>query len=145
MKRVIVAAVFVLTNVVGPAMAQSTCDSFGGPMTGNQIQALLNPGNNVYTCYNPGTRENNETLLAGTTTGTFQEYHTGGATVQNEGIYTIAGGTGTGTIQYAYTGEKTFTYDICLTPSGNTYQFLNTSTAALLSIVITTSPTGGTC
>jgi len=145
MMRIIVAGVFVLTNVVGPAMAQTPCTPFGGNMTGNAIQALLNPGHNVYTCYNPGTRENNETLLNGTTSGTFQEYHTGGTTIQNEGNYTISGGAGTGTIAYAYTGGKTYTYDICVTPAGNTYQFVNTSTNALLSIVVTTSPTGGTC
>jgi hypothetical protein len=145
MKQLIVAGVFVLTNVVGPAMAQTPCSPFGGFMTGNGIQSLLNPGTNVYACYNPGTRENNETLLTGTTSGSFQEYHKGGATIQNEGMYTISGGASTGTIQYAYTGGKSYTYDICLNPSGNTYQFVNTSTNALLSIVVTTSLTGGSC
>jgi len=125
-------------------MADS-CNNHGGSMTGDQIQALLHPGTNVYACYNPGTgRQNNETLLTGTTSGTFQEYHKGGATVQNEGTYTIAGGTGTGTITYAYTVGGTDTYNICLTPSGTTYSFLN-SANKLLSISITTSASGGTC
>jgi hypothetical protein len=100
----------------------------------------------VYTFYNPGSgRENNETLLTGTTAGSFPGYHNGDATLQNKGICTIAGTTGTGTIAYACTGGKTYTYNVCLTPSGDVYQFLNTSAAMLISIVVTTSPTGRTC
>ena len=141
MKRVIIAGLFLLADIVGPAMADS-CNSHGGAMTGNQIQALLNPGTNVYACYNPGTgRQNNETLLTGTTSGTFQEYHKGGATVQNEGTYTIAGGTGTGTITYAYTVGGTDIYNICLTASGTNYFFLN-SANKLLTIAVTATTSG---
>jgi hypothetical protein len=98
MKRVIVAGVFLLANVAGPVMA-ATCASLGAgvnlPATGaTSITSLLAAGTGVYTCYNrvapgnPGTRENNETLINGTQ---FQEYHNGGSTVELEGTSLLSG------------------------------------------------------
>ena len=142
MKRITVAGIFLLANIVGPAMAD--CTAFGGNMTQAQVNALLSPGSNVYTCYNPGGgRQNNETLLAGTQ---FQDFKKGPPSPTNNdptavvGTYTL-GITDPGTVQYNYTVGGSFTYNICVTPSGNTYQFVNGATN--LSIVVTPGP--GTC
>jgi hypothetical protein len=144
MKRVAVAGFFLVANIAGPAVA-ADCSALGGAMTGAQIQALLAPGTGVYACYNNGSkRENNETLLSGTTTGTVQEYHTGGTTVENEGSYTISV-TSPGVITYTYTsGAGPYAYNICVNPvSGTTYQFVNASNANGYNIVISNGP--GTC
>ena len=144
MKRITAAGIFLLANIVGPAMAD--CTNFGGAMTQAQVTALLNPGNNVYTCYNPGSgRQNNETLLAG---NQFQDFKHGAPGPTNRdptavvGTYTL-GSSDPGTVQYIYTVGGTYTYNICVTPSGNIYQFVNTGTGANLSIAVTSGP--GNC
>jgi hypothetical protein len=114
-------------------------------MSAAQIQTLLSPGSSVYVCYKPGsTRENNETLLGGPTTGTFQEYHTGGTTVENEGTYTISGPL-PGVIQYSYSsGAGPYSFNICVNPvSGTTYEFINTANANGYNMVVSNGP--GTC
>jgi hypothetical protein len=143
MKRVIVAGIFLLANVAGPAMADACSTAGHGnnlPATGTpSITSLLAPGTGVYTCYNPGTRENNETLINGTQ---FQEYHNGGATSEIEGTYTITSPATGGLISYKYKSGGTFNYHICNTPSGSTYFFINTSNA-VFPIVVSSGP--GTC
>jgi hypothetical protein len=151
MQRIIVAGVFALANIVGPAMAD-VCSAAGhtGDLTGTAIITLLSPGTGtVYACYNPGSRrENNETLLTGGTTlpvsGNFQEYHTGGTTVELEGTYTITNNaTNGGLITYVYKSGGTYAYRICSDNVGTTYHYINNSTNAVLNIVITASP--GAC
>lgn len=138
MMRVIVAGVFLLANVAGPAMADACSTAGHGsnlPATATlptvSIASVLSPGGGVYACYNRvsfgnlGTRENNETLLTGSgpttpITGSFQEYHNGGATVQLEGTYTITTLASGGVVEYKYVPGKTFSYYICSANSGTT-------------------------
>jgi hypothetical protein len=142
MNRIAVAGIILFANVAGPAMAD--CSAFDGAMTATAITSLLVPEGNygtVYSCYNNGTRrENNETLFNGTQ---FQEYHNGGATVELEGTYTIVGtDSNPGIITYMYNSGGVFAYNICVTPSGSTYQFVNTSTPPNLGIVVSASTSG---
>jgi len=162
MKRAIVAGVFLLANVAGPALADACATAGHGnnlPATGTpSVASVLNPGGGVYTCYNrvsfgnPGTRENNETLLIGSgpntpITGNFQEWHNGGSTIENEGTYTITTGSDntSGIVTYSYTSSGPFTYFICSdTTHTPTYYFINyTNNAIVLPVVVSSGP--GTC
>jgi hypothetical protein len=152
MTRVFVAAVFLATNVVGPAMA--TCTGFGGSMSASAIATLLKPlvatppplpSGATYACYNNGSmRENNETLIGSATSGAVWDYKLGAPSAGNKdpsaqvGTYTISG-TATGTITYTY-AHTAPAYQICVTPSGSTYQFYNGS--ANIGVVISTSVSG---
>ena len=154
--RVAVAGLFLLANIAGPAFADQCSNVNDGgnllataTLPASSIASVLDPGGNVYACYNNGTaRENNETLLTGSggttpITGSFQEYHKGGSTVQAEGTFTITtAGTG-GIVEYHYTGGKTFSYYICSTTSGNIYYFINASTLVVYPIHVTSGP--GVC
>jgi hypothetical protein len=143
MKRAIVAGLFLLANVVGPAWADQ-CGTAGhtSDMSNTQISTLLAPGTGIYTCYNNGSRrENNETLLSN---GHFQEYHFGGATVEDEGTYTINNLSGGGAIRYTYNSGGVYTYRICTdASSAPTYFFINNSSNAVLRIVVSSAP--GAC
>jgi hypothetical protein len=148
MKRVIVAGVFFLANVVGPAMAQG-CGSHGGTMTSTQISALIDPGgtfpSTVYTCYNNGTvRESNEWLYGKGPNGAVWDYKKGPSDPKDPSgpVGTFTGSSLTvGTITYTYPSGS-FTYNICVTPSGSVYQWVNTSTGTNLSIYVGTSNSG---
>lgn len=138
MNRITIAGLFLLANIAGPAMAD--CSAYGGPMTASAITTLLQPGGGVYACYNPGShRENNETLINGTQV---QEYHTGGSTVELEGTYAITTSGSAGVITYTYNSGGAFSYNICVTPAGNAYQFVNTSTGTNYTIVVSASTSG---
>ncbi len=144
MKRAIVAGVFLFANVAGPVMADCGTTGHVANLSEAAIISLLSPGGGVYACYNPGTgRQNNETLLGSGTGGTFQEYHMGGATVQNEGNWIIGTFANSGTIAYAYSQGGTLFYFICSDNSGSNYHFVNENTDAVLNITISTGP--GTC
>ena len=144
MKWVITAGILAAAGFAGPAMA--SCVDFGGVMADSDITTLLNPGGSIYACYNPGSgRENNETLVNATQV---QDFKNGAPGPGNNdptaivGTYTIGGGA-TGVIAYTYSSGGTFSYNICKTPAGSIYQFVNTSTNANLSIAISTGP--GSC
>jgi len=145
MKQVIVAGAFLLANVIGPAMAD--CSLYGGNMSAAQINTLLNtagttPPGTMYACYRKGAvRENNEYLVGG---NQVWDYKKGPAAPGNKdpskqvGTYIVAGER----IAYTYTVGGSFAYNICVTPSGNTYQFVPNPGGANLSIVVSTSNNG---
>jgi hypothetical protein len=146
MTRTVVAGAFLLANLIGPAFADTCATAVhGGDLSQAAITTLLNPGGGVYACYNNGTkRENNETLLG---SGQFQEYHTGGSTVQLEGTYTLTSTTDSdnasaGVITYTYTSGGTYAYYICSANSGTTYYFINTSGAPVIPLVVSASTSG---
>ena len=158
MNRIMLAGVVFLINAAGPAFA-ADCTAHGGYMTGTQIAALLTPGNtfpsNIYACYNNGTvRENNENIYAHGPGGAVWDYKKGPTDTVDPsgqvGVYTGGSNANGGTMAYTY-GSSTITYNICAYnsngngtyASGLTYYFLNTSTATLYNIVITTGH--GTC
>ena len=156
MKRAIVAGVFLLANVVEPAMAQISvlaCANagHGSNMTVAQINTLLNPGAGIYACYNTvsfghaGTRENNESLVGG---GNFQDYKKGGSDPKDPtkilGTYTIGLGNYGGQIVYHYTGGGAFAYLICTDAStAPEYYFIRVPSGQVLNVYVTPSP--GTC
>ena len=145
MRRLAVAGIVMVANIAGPTFA-ADCSALGGARTSAQIQTLLAPGTGVYACYNNGSkRENNETLLAGTTTGTLQDVHTGGTTVENEGtLHNIGPEPGGHHVHVYVRGGSVFLQYLSVNPvSGSTYQFVNTATTAGYNIVISSSP--GTC
>lgn len=148
MKR-IVASLFLLSNIVGPALADCVSTGHTGNLTATQIQTLLAQNGAVYACYNPSpgnaaARENNEALMSSGTTGNFSEYHTGGSTQENpRGTYSISTLSSAGVIKYTYTGGKGFTYNVCTDNSGTLYNFVNASTQAVYPVYVTTGP--GTC
>jgi hypothetical protein len=146
MIRRVVAGVFLLANVAGPAWADACgTASHGSNMTNTQIMTLLNPGTGIYACYNNGTRrESNETLLAGTQ---FQEYHKGGSTVEIEGAYAISESSlNHGLLTYTYNSGGVYSYRVCTDASAApTYYFVANAGPGLtagqvLNIVVSTSP-----
>ena len=152
MKRILVAMTYLAMSAGAPSWADctTTVPAHGTnlPQTGTpSVTSVLNPGGNVYACYNPGSgRENNETLLSG---GQFQEWHSGASSgagaPQIEGNWLITGGSSGGIIKYTYTtgATKVYNYYICSDNAGSTYHFVNTATNAVYNIVISSGP--GSC
>ena len=151
-RRVLVVNLF-LASAAGPAIAD--CTAFGGYMTGTQIATLLTPGNTfpsgVYACYKSGgVRQNNEYIFAHGPNGAVWDYKKGPSNPTDPsgpvgtytgGVTTIGGNSNVGTMTYTY-GSTSYTYAICVTPSGTTYQFYNIAANTNLSIVVSTSNNG---
>jgi hypothetical protein len=52
-------------------------------------------------------------------TGTLQEQHSGGATVENVGNWATSNASGRGRVTYTYSGGTTFTYEVAVHANGN--------------------------